>query len=223
MGRVPRDTQQASPSGQGADLHELMRLKMELAAAQGRGERGALTRLLSAHPSLAGELTQFVAGLVATSSYEQEAPTADTMALAERARTRAFAVVFPTPAPLVAPAGSELAGRAIATLKALRRARGLSLALVARQLSVGPDVLSDLEAGLIRAPSVPERLTRALSDVLLTSADRIRALLNAQPVVRPALQRNRSSAEEVSAHDFAEAIHRSPSMTAEQKASWLGE
>src|SRR5260370_15342666 len=103
MGRVPRDTQQASPSGQGADLHELMRLKMELAAAQGRGERGALTRLLSAHPSLAGELTQFVAGVGSTRRHEEGAPAPRTTARPRRAGAPGVCGGVPPPAPRVRP------------------------------------------------------------------------------------------------------------------------
>src|SRR5258708_13193917 len=102
MGRVPRDTQQASPSGQGADLHELMRLKMELAAAQGRGERGALTRLLSAHPSLAGELTQFVAGVGGPGAQKPGDPAPPPIAPRPPPRTPRLARLPPPPRPLPA-------------------------------------------------------------------------------------------------------------------------
>jgi transcriptional regulator with XRE-family HTH domain len=221
MGQKTTRSHETVPGGQGPDAIALMRLKMELAAA--RDERGAqsghdaLRRLVTAHPTLAPELTQFAAALVATSSYEQVAPTAATQALAERARARAFAAVFDAPAT----AAVEVAERVAATVRALRRARGLSLSLVARQISVGVDVLSALEAGLIRGASIPERFVRALSEALHASVGSVRAALETPSVVRPALQRSRASSDELVVRDFAEAIQLSPSMSAEQKAEWL--
>jgi hypothetical protein len=201
----------------------LMRLKMELVAArEGDGapaEHDALRRLAIAHPALASDLAQFAAALTATAGYDQVTPTAATGALAERARARAFAAVFDTPATVAA----EVAERAVATVRSLRRARGLSLALLARQLSVGADVLSALEAGLIRGASIPDRFVRALSETLATSMEAVRAALETPLMVRPALQRSRLSSEEVAPRDFAEAIQLSPAMTAEQKARWLSD
>lgn len=208
--------------GQNPNGGELMRLKLELVAAREQGERGALTRILTAHPQHVAELTQFAASLVATSSYEHEMPTPEMLALTERARERAFAAVFPA-ATVTAPAGG-FGARATATLKALRKARGLSLGAAARHLGLGLDVLQNLEAGLIRATSVPDRLTRALGDLLETTAEQVRAALPAQPLLEPALQRTRAAAEaETPVLNFEEAIHLSPTMTAEQKERWLGE
>jgi hypothetical protein len=200
-----------------------MRLKMELVAA--REVEGAssghdtLHRMATGHPALAPELAQFAAALTATASYEQVTLTAATGALAERARARAFAVVFDAPATVAA----EVAERVVATVRSLRRARGLSLAMLARQLSVGADVLSALEAGLIRGASIPDRFVRALSEALAASLEAVHAALEAPPVVRPALQRSRAATEEVAPRDFAEAIQLSPAMTAEQKARWLSD
>ena len=68
-------------------------------AARAVGEEGALARLLHAWPAYVAELTEFAAALAATASYEREEPTAATMALAERARARALAAVFPAVRP----------------------------------------------------------------------------------------------------------------------------
>lgn len=208
----------AGPNARGPDAGALMRMKMELVAARAEGGHGALRRLVTAQPALAPELTEFAAALVATSSYEHVTPTAATQALAERARARAFAAVFDAPTT----AAAEVAERVVTTVRALRKARGLALAALARQLSVGVDVLSSLEAGLIRGASIPERFVRALSEALAASVDSVRAALETPPVVRPALQRSRASAEE-EVRDFAEAIQLSPAMSAEEKARWLGD
>lgn len=208
--------------GQHPNGDELMRLKLALVAARKQGERGALSQMLATHPQHVAELTQFAASLTATSSYERETPTPEMLALAERARERAFAAVFP--AAVVAAPASGFGARATATLKALRKARGLSLAAAARQLGLGLDVLQNLEAGLIRASSVPDRLTHALGELLATTAEQVRAALPAQPLLEPALQRTRSAAEaETPVLNFGEAIRLSPSMTPEQKERWLGE
>jgi phage head maturation protease len=210
------------PNAGGPDAGAAMRMKMELVAAReeggAQGGRSALRRLISTHPAVAAELTEFSAALVATSSYEHVAPTAATQALAERARARAFATVFDAPATTA----TAVAERVVATVRALRRARGLTLSFVAQQLSVGADVLSALEAGLIRGASIPERFVRALSETLSASVETVRAALETPPVVRPALQRSRSSAAE-EVRDFAAAIQLSPSMSAEQKARWLSD
>ncbi len=203
------------------DQRELTRLKLELVAAQEQGERGALGRAVMAHPRYVAELAEFAAALRATSSYEHEAPTAQTIAVAQRASARAFAAVFPAPvAP--SPAGG-IGAVAVATLKALRRARGLTLSGVARQLGLGLDVLSDLEAGVLRASTVPDRLTRALGELLQTSAEQVRMALETQPVLRPAFGRDPSSSQEIAKRDFAEAVKLSTSMNPEQKAEWLAE
>lgn len=203
------------------DQRELTRLKLELVAAQEQGERGALGRAVMAHPRYVAELAEFAAALRATSSYEHEAPTAQTIAVAQRASARAFAAVFPGPA-AASPAGG-IGAVAVATLKALRRARGLTLSGVARQLGLGLDVLSDLEAGVLRASTVPDRLTRALGELLQTSAEQVRMALETQPVLRPAFGRDPSSSQEIAKRDFAEAVKLSTSMNAEQKAEWLAE
>jgi transcriptional regulator with XRE-family HTH domain len=223
MGQKTTRHHETVPDGQSPDTGALMRMKMELVAARDaggtQGGQGALRRLATAHPALAPELTQFAAALIATSSYEQVTPTAATQALAERARARAFAAVFDTPVTAVA----EVAERVVATVRALRRARGLSLALLARQISVGVDVLSALEAGLIRGASIPERFVRSLSEALHASVVSVRAALDAPAVVRPALQRSRATSDELVVRDFAEAIRLSPAMSAEQKAQWLAD
>jgi transcriptional regulator with XRE-family HTH domain len=203
------------------DQRELTRLKLELVAAQEQGERGALGRAVMAHPRYVAELAEFAAALRATSSYEHEAPTAQTIAVAQRASARAFAAVFPAPA-APSPAG-RIGAVAVATLKALRRARGLTLSGVARQLGLGLDVLSDLEAGVLRASTVPDRLTRALGELLQTSAEQVRMALETQPVLRPAFGRDPSSSQEIAKRDFAEAVRLSTSMGPEQKAEWLAE
>lgn len=223
-----RKTTGARGTGQGGDGAELMRLKQELVAARERGERGALGRVLASHPTHVAELAQFAAALVATSGYEQEMPTTETMAIAERARARAMEAVFPTPVVAQArPVAGGLGARAVATLKALRRARGIPLAAAAKRLGLGLDVLQNLEAGLIHAASVPDRLTRALGDLLQASADQVRIALEEQLVMRPALQRDRTpgeaGADEPRMLDFAEAVRLSPAMSDEQKRTWLDE
>jgi transcriptional regulator with XRE-family HTH domain len=221
MGQTTSGQPASGRGAHGKDERELTQVKMDLVAARERGERGALARALAAHPGHVAELTQFAAALVATSGYEHEVPTQETMAIAQRASARGLAAVFPARVS-VKPAGG-LGARAVATLKALRRARGLSLASVARQLGLGLDVLSDLEAGVIRAASVPDRLTQALGDLLQSSAEQVRAALETQPVLRPAYGRDRASAQDIPERDFADAVRVSTSMSAEQKAEWLEE
>jgi transcriptional regulator with XRE-family HTH domain len=209
-----------------AEDPELMRLKMELVAAREHGEGGALSRMLVAHPRHVAALAEFAAALVATSGYERETLTAETMAVAARAEARALATVFPVTAPVAASESARSASGgfgalAAASLKALRRARGVSLSAAARRLGLGLDVLSDLEAGLINASSVPDRLTRALGELLQTTAEQVRAALDAQSAVRPALQLNRSSDGDVLMRDFADAVRLSTSMSPEQKTEWL--
>lgn len=216
----PRETKRSQATSGGE--RELTRLKMELVAARERGESGTLSRILVAHPGHVAALTEFAAALAATSGYARAIPTAETAAVAERALARAMRVVFPA-AVTAASAPEGVGARALASLKGLRRARGLSLAAAARGLGLGPDVLADLEAGLIQAASVPERLARALGELLETTAEQVRAALERQPMLRPALQRDRSQTGEVPVRDFAEAVRLSPSMTPEHKAQWLAE
>jgi transcriptional regulator with XRE-family HTH domain len=207
------------------DARELTRLKRELVAARAVGEEGALARLLHAWPAYVAELTEFAAALAATASYEREEPTAATMALAERARARALAAVFPAvaaapvPAAMTAPATVAAGARMGATLAALRRARGLSLIAVARGLGLGVDVLQGIETGLIRAASIPESFARALGEALDVTAEQVRMTLATQPAVQPALRRQRATGE-TPVLDFAEAVRLSPTMSAEQKARW---
>jgi transcriptional regulator with XRE-family HTH domain len=206
----------------GAGGDELMQAKLEIVSARERGEQGTLVRLLQSYPRYALELTEFSAALVATSSYEHEALTAETEAIAARASARALAAVFP-----VVPAKAAKATPALATLKALRQARGLTIKVVAQRLGLGPDVLSGLEAGVIRAASVPERLLRLLSETLDATAEQVQMALQTQAAVAPALLRSTQGATRDEAGqpelDFAEAVQLSPSMTDEQKARWLTE
>jgi transcriptional regulator with XRE-family HTH domain len=196
-----------------------MEIKMELTAAYDRGEHGALTRVLKANPVYAAPLSEFAAALVATSGYESETPTPQIMALTQRATARAFASVFADAA--VAMPASAVAPRAVASLKALRRARGVSLAALARQLGLGVDVLADVEAGVVRAASIPERFVARLGELLKSSAEQLRQGLETQPVLRPAFGRDPSSTQQVLERDFAEAVRLSTSMSPEQKREWL--
>lgn len=230
MGRTVRRTGDGNGAGpQYKQPRELMELKMELAAAYDRGERGALGRLLGAHPAYVGPLSEFAACLVATSGYETEAPTPQTVAVAQRATARAFAAVFaetataPVTPQRARQAAASATAQTVASLKALRRARGISLAAFARQLGLGMDVLADLEAGLIRAASIPDRLVQRVGDVLQASAEQVRLALQTQPVLRPAYGRDPSSSQEVTERDFAEAVRVSTSMSVEQKHEWLAQ
>src|SRR5262245_9674027 len=158
-------SKQARRTSRGATVrpgarNELLRAKMELVAARELGESSVLSRLLLAYPAQVAELTEFSASLIATTSYETETPTPEVDAVAERARVRAFAAVFP------AQVTSAPAAVAAASLQALRKARNLTPRALANRLGLGVDVLSSLERGLIRAASVPERLLHALGDAL---------------------------------------------------------
>lgn len=199
---------------------ELMRAKLELVAARERGEAGALARLLQNYPRYTLELTEFGAALVATSSYEMENLTPATESIAARARARAMAAVFPA-----RPATETVGQRAVASLKALRQARGLPMVAVAKKLGLGTDVLSSLEAGLIRAASLPERLVVALEEALGATADQIRLALQTQAALAPALLRSTEGATLGGSPqpelEFAEAVRLSPNMTADEKAQWL--
>ncbi len=219
-------SQQARQSPRGASTRvasrdALLRAKMELVAASERGDSNALSSILATHPRQVGELTEFRAALLATSSYEHEAPTPEVDSLAERALARAFAVVFPERVAVP----SVPVAVAAASLQALRKARSLTPRALANKLGLGIDVLTNLERGFIKAATVPERLIRALGDALDTSADQIHTILRAQAMTLPAMLR---STEGQSTHaephpelDFERAVSLSPNMTAEQKADWL--
>jgi transcriptional regulator with XRE-family HTH domain len=194
---------------------------LELVAARERGDAGVLGRLLVAYPTQVGELSEFNASLIATTSYEAETPTPEVDALAERARRRAFTAVFPVQT------ASAAAAAAVASLQALRKARNLTPRALANRLGLGVDVLSSLERGLIRAASVPERLVRTLGETLGISTEQVQSVLQAQAMSLPALLRSTEGGSKNAAAlpelDFAQAVHLSPNMSDEQKANWLGE
>lgn len=200
--------------------HELMRAKMELVAAHERGEREALTRILASHQEQVAELTDFHAGLVATTGYENEPLIPAVEGIALRARDRAFAAVFAAaPAAGLATVGQKVFG----TLVEWRRARKLGQVALAKQLGLGADVLSKLEHGKIRTASLPERLLRALGDALGTTADTVRLTLENQAALVPALLRDRGESREAQEEptlDFAEAVRLSPNMSEDEKRSW---
>jgi transcriptional regulator with XRE-family HTH domain len=221
--RTGRSTQPAATRGGGkTGGDELMRAKMDLVAARERGEQGSLARLLQSHPHYALELAEFSAALVATTSYEREELTPATESIAARARARALAVVFPAET-----AKSAKTIPAIASLKALRQARGVTARALAQRLGLGVDVLSGLEAGVIRVASVPERLLRSLGDALDATIEQVGLALQTQAAVAPALLRSTQGATVEGAEqpelDFAEAVRLSPGMTEEQKARWLAD
>jgi transcriptional regulator with XRE-family HTH domain len=221
MAQTPRQQGQATRrvASRTAEGEALMRAKMELVAARERGEASALARLLAAYPAEVAELTEFSAALVATTGYERETPTPWTEGIAARARARALAAVFPQVAP------ATVAQQAYASLKALRKAKGLTPGAVAKRLGLGVDVLSGLEDGLIRVASIPPRFLRALSDALNATAEQISGALQTQAALVPALLRSTEGATKRAAAqpelDFSEAVRLSPNMSDEQKASWL--
>ncbi|MBF6590725.1 MAG: hypothetical protein IVW57_09370 [Ktedonobacterales bacterium] len=219
--RAPRSTQTSAGRANAEPASvELLRAKRALTSARARGEDGALTHTLAAYPRHTTALIAFDAALLATSSYENEALTAETTHIAERALARALAAVFPA-APVA---------QAALSLKALRQARRIPMPEAARQLGLGVDVLSYLEAGRIAASTVPERLVRALGNLLGTAAEQIGAALQGQAALTPALQRSRGGARKTppaapatTPLAFADAVRTSPGMTPEQKATWLAE
>lgn len=202
----------------------LMQAKMALVAAQDRGEAGTLTNLLASYPQHASELTVFSAALIATTSYEHEDLTPETEGIAARALSRAMAAVF-TPT-RTSPAGT-VAQKAAASLKALRQARQITIKNLAEQLGLGRDIVNNLEAGVIRVATIPERVLHGLSDALDASVDQVRLALQTQAALTPALLRSREGqtreTPEQPELDFAEAVRLSPDMSAEQKARWLAD
>ncbi|HLZ21057.1 MAG TPA: helix-turn-helix transcriptional regulator [Ktedonobacterales bacterium] len=202
---------------------ELMRAKMELVAARERGESDALTRILAGHQEHVSVLTDFHAGLLATTGYESEPLTPVIEGIALRARERAFATVFMAP-PV---AGLVTVGQKVfGTLVEWRRSRKLGQVALAKQLGLGADVLSKLEHGKIRTATLPERLLHALGDALGATADMVRLTLENQAALAPALLRDRGGsqqAEEEPTLDFADAVRLSPNMSEHEKRSWVGE
>jgi transcriptional regulator with XRE-family HTH domain len=199
-----------------------MRAKMALVAAREEGQPRALAAAVSEFPQYAAELADFHASLTATSGYADVTLTPEIEAIALRARERAFARVFPPAAPSLA---GMVTQQATTTLRKLRQARGISQVAAARRLGLGADVLASLEHGKIRVASVPQRLLRALGEVLDVTADHVRLVLETQAAVMPALLRDRSRGgmPEEPMLDFADAVRGSPNMSAEEKAGWLEE
>lgn len=190
----------------------LTEAKLALLAARERGDRDALARALSEHPAYADALTEFDLGLMATSSYVDEANAPDVLEIAQKARTRAFKNVF----------GAQASSAAL-SLKALRTARNRSLSGLASLLGLGVDVVSALEAGRIRVASVPTRLLDALGEALDATAEQISAALMVNTA--PALRRGQPGASAAANKqlDFSDAVMLSQSMTQEQRARWLAE
>lgn len=207
--------------------NELTRLKLELVTARERGEAKALPRLLASHPQYASELADFSMALLATNIDDAAAITPESTQIAERARSRAFAAVFGAPVAVQATVVASARAISAVSLKALRQARGLSMPEAARKLGLGLDVLSSLESGRIAARSIPDRLVRALGEMLDAATEQMQALLQGQASVRPAFQRSRTGAtrqgQAQQEMDFAEAVRLSVEMTPEQKAQWLEE
>ena len=209
------------------DSREVRQMKMELTAAHERGESALLRQMAQRYPAQVEMLADFVAALHATDLDEQEAAlpiTADIEALTLRARQRALGAVFDV-APAAQPASALVSPLALA-----RKASGISLVDLARRLSLGTDVVQKLEQGRIAVASVPQKLADRLAEALSVSSEQVWNLLRAAPSAQPLFQRRRNVGkpkhrEETPAEPltFAEAVQHSPSMTAEQRASWLEE
>lgn len=203
--------------------------KMDLAAAHAAGESTLLREVAVRYPAQLEELADFVAGLYATDLDEQEAVlpiTPEIEAITLRARQRALDAVF------VVASATQAAQAPVRTLAEERRARGLSLMQLGHRLGLGIDVVQKLEQGRITVASMPQRLIDKLADVLLLSKAHIWEILRMAPgqSLQPALLRRRTvgritppESQPAQAHTFAEAVQRSPSMTNEQRAFWLGE
>lgn len=200
---------------------ELMQAKMALVAAREQNEAEAFTSIVGTYPSYLPELTEFNAALIATSSYDLEIPTPQTESIAVRALSRAMMTVFPVQTTL--PTSSAIRG-AVATLRELRRSRGFSLPVLADRLGLGVDVVSSLEAGMVKVASIPDRLIRALGDALSTSLDQITEVLDKQGSPEPAWKRYKDSGKgdrEQPEIDFVDLVRASPNMSPDQKALWL--
>jgi transcriptional regulator with XRE-family HTH domain len=201
---------------------ELMQAKMALVAAQEQNEAEAFTNIVGTYPSYLPELTEFNAALIATSGYDLEIPTPQTESIAVRALSRAMVTVFPVQTTLST--SSAIRG-AVATLRELRRSRGLSLPVLSDRLGLGVDVVSSLEAGMVKVASLPDRLIRALGDALSTSLDQITEVLDKQITTEPAWKRSTEGSgkgdREQLEIDFVELVRASPNMSPDQKALWL--
>lgn len=217
-----------------AQRDPLMQAKMDLAAAITNGQKGALADTLRKHPAHAEELTTFYAALLATQGYDDAPLTPAIGAIAEHASARAFASVFGAATVvaseqveqtvIVTTTATQASPAHAPTLKAIRQAQRKSLREVARGLGLGVDVLSALEAGRIRASTVPGHLLQRLSALLDTAAEQLQTML-AGPAQAPALLRSRQgerkdgdASEEMS---FADAVRLSAEMSAEEKSAWL--
>lgn len=231
---MTQDSRQAEQRSRGATTRSaksgnaLMRAKMEFVAARERGESGAMVRMLAAYPQHAFELTEFDAGLTATTSYEHEPLTPAIEGIALRARERAFALLFPQPAeaqPVAAQAvaaqAASVSQRVFSSLKELRQARRIGPVAAAKQLGIGVDVLTNIEHGRVRVATIPERLLQRLGEVLSTTTEQVRLTLQNQVSIVPAFNRGTGGASAEPELDFAQAVRLSPSMSAEEKAAWL--
>lgn len=200
----------------------LTEAKLALLAARERGDHDALAHALREHPAYADALTEFDLGLMATSGYADVENAPDVVAIAQKARRRAFDTVF-GPQSSSAAAAQPIAAQAALSLRALRTARGRSLSALASALGLGFDVVSALEAGRIRVASIPTRLLEALGEALDATAEQISASLAVNAA--PALRRGQPGASAAANKqlDFSEAVMISQSMTQEQRARWLAE
>jgi transcriptional regulator with XRE-family HTH domain len=215
---MPRKSRYSRKSAQdtASSRNELMQAKMALVAARERREPEAFTTILGTYSSYVPELTEFDAALVATEGYRLESPTAQTEKIAARALARAMVTVFPAQTTLPAPGAIR---GVVATLRELRRSRGFTQTSLAEKLGLGVDVLSSLEAGMVKVASIPDRLIRALGDALSTSLDQISELLEMQESTRPALQRGAGGTD--TERNFLDLVQASPNMSEDQKALWL--
>ena len=213
------------------DSRDVRQMKMELTAAHERGESAVLRRMAQRYPAHVEMLADFVAALHATDLDEQEAAlpiTADIEAMTLRARQRALGAVFDVAI------ATQPASALVSSLAQARKASGVSLVDLARRLSLGADVMQKLEQGRIAVASVPQKLADRLAEALAITSEQVWNLLRSAPgtQAQPALMRQRprkggkaGRQEETSAEPltFAEAVQHSPSMTSEQRASWLEE
>lgn len=205
----------------------LQQAKMDLAAAHAAGESTLLRQVAVRYPAQLEELADFVAGLYATDLDDQEVAlpmTPEIEAITLRARQRSLEAIFGA-------ASAIQAVRAPARTLALeRKVQGLSLMELGRRLNLGIDVVQKLEQGRIALASVPQHLLDRLADVLLLSQEHVREILQITPgkALQPALLRRRTvgrttapESQSAQTQTFSEAVQRSPSMTAEQRAFWL--
>lgn len=215
------------------DSREVRQMKMELTVAHERGESAVLRQMAQRHPAHVEMLADFVAALHATDLDEQEMAlpiTADIEAMTLRARQRALGAVFD-----VAPA-TQQASALLSPLAQARKVSGVAMVDLARRLSLGVDVVQMLEQGRIAVASMPQKLADRLAEALAMTSEQVWNLLSAAPgTAQPALRREqRPSRRTVSKAGrqegtpaepltFADAVQHSPSMTADQRASWLEE